>query len=350
MPGPVGRRGRPRHPDVLTPAEWRVLEHLREGITNAEIAVRLGITPDGVKYHVSNMLAKLGLPDRTALAAWQPRAARLEIPGRGVLRALFTLKVASILGGSVLIVGAAAALALAALSLLPGESDDTSQAIATPTPGPPAVGTVLHPASFVFTQSFWSSGRLPGDNRIGETRSTGRVWYRSPGQWRAESTIEHPPNPSITSAEVISGGRIWQWTSDTQTVQENPGSIPEPGDAGGKIGELSRFGATDMDALQALWRICYSPVYAGEETVAGRATLVFDLGATRCPSASAPDLNGPTRLWVDRETLFTLKSVVLATDGSVAMRSEISAIRYDVDLPDDLFQPLVAGQTPTLHP
>ena len=31
-------RGRPRHPDVLTPAEWRVLEQLREGGTNAEIA------------------------------------------------------------------------------------------------------------------------------------------------------------------------------------------------------------------------------------------------------------------------------------------------------------------------
>ena len=68
------RRGRPRHPDVLTPAEWRVLDALREGGTNAEIAARLGLSPDTVKTHISNMLAKLELRDRRALAAWRPDA------------------------------------------------------------------------------------------------------------------------------------------------------------------------------------------------------------------------------------------------------------------------------------
>lgn len=63
------RRGRPRHPDVLTPAEWRVLEALRDGGTNAEIGARLGITADGVKFHISNMLSKLGLRNRRDLAA-----------------------------------------------------------------------------------------------------------------------------------------------------------------------------------------------------------------------------------------------------------------------------------------
>lgn len=67
------RGGRPRHPDVLTPAEWRVLEELRRGGTNAEIAVRLGVSPDAVKYHTSNMLGKLGLDDRHELAGWQPK-------------------------------------------------------------------------------------------------------------------------------------------------------------------------------------------------------------------------------------------------------------------------------------
>jgi DNA-binding CsgD family transcriptional regulator len=64
-------RGRPPHPDVLTPAEWRVLKHVREGLPNAEIAVRLGISVNTVRVHVSNMLAKRELPDRQALAAWQ---------------------------------------------------------------------------------------------------------------------------------------------------------------------------------------------------------------------------------------------------------------------------------------
>ena len=70
------RRGRPRHPDVLTPAEWRVLEALRDGGTNADIAARLGLSADTVKYHISNMLAKLELRDRRALASWRPEERR----------------------------------------------------------------------------------------------------------------------------------------------------------------------------------------------------------------------------------------------------------------------------------
>lgn len=70
-------RGRPRHPEPLTPAEQRVLEHLRQGLTNVEIATRLGVSPETVKYHVANMLAKLGLRNRRELASWQPDRERV---------------------------------------------------------------------------------------------------------------------------------------------------------------------------------------------------------------------------------------------------------------------------------
>ena len=73
------RGGRPRHPDVLTPAEWRVLEALRDGGTNAEIGARLGLSLDTVKYHISNMLAKLELRDRRALASWHPDPERRRL-------------------------------------------------------------------------------------------------------------------------------------------------------------------------------------------------------------------------------------------------------------------------------
>jgi DNA-binding NarL/FixJ family response regulator len=51
-------RGRPRHDDILTPREWEVLELLREGLTNEEIAGRLGISFDTAKFHVSEILSK----------------------------------------------------------------------------------------------------------------------------------------------------------------------------------------------------------------------------------------------------------------------------------------------------
>jgi catechol 2,3-dioxygenase-like lactoylglutathione lyase family enzyme/DNA-binding CsgD family transcriptional regulator len=63
-------KGRPPHNDQLTPAEWRVAEGVRHGLTNPAIAKRLGISPDAVKFHVSSVLAKLGLPGRKALRQW----------------------------------------------------------------------------------------------------------------------------------------------------------------------------------------------------------------------------------------------------------------------------------------
>jgi DNA-binding CsgD family transcriptional regulator/catechol 2,3-dioxygenase-like lactoylglutathione lyase family enzyme len=64
------RRGRPAHDDVLTPAEWRIAHGIQHGMTNREIAARRGISLDAVKFHVSNVLAKLGLEDRKALRTW----------------------------------------------------------------------------------------------------------------------------------------------------------------------------------------------------------------------------------------------------------------------------------------
>ncbi len=64
------RRGRPPHDDLLTPAEWRTLNAVRHGLTNRQIAERRGISLDAVKYHVANIVAKLGVTDRAALKAW----------------------------------------------------------------------------------------------------------------------------------------------------------------------------------------------------------------------------------------------------------------------------------------
>ena len=143
------RRGRPRHPDVLTPAEWRVLDALREGGTNAEIAARLNLSLDTVKYHISNMLAKLELRDRRALASWRPEERR------GRLGALFTVPadvwavarpIAWVGAGTAavagVVVGVVAVVALVAVVLVTAGGDaDPPLAVApsptqTPTPSP----------------------------------------------------------------------------------------------------------------------------------------------------------------------------------------------------------------------
>ena len=65
------RRGRPPHPDVLTPAEWRIAHLVRHGAGNRRIARALGVSLDAVKYHVGNAVGKLGLGDRAELRRWR---------------------------------------------------------------------------------------------------------------------------------------------------------------------------------------------------------------------------------------------------------------------------------------
>ncbi|HEX8770883.1 MAG TPA: LuxR C-terminal-related transcriptional regulator [Acidimicrobiales bacterium] len=61
--------GRPPTPwESLTAAERQVVELVAEGLSNAEIADCLGLSPRTVQSHLRHLLAKLGLPTRTALA------------------------------------------------------------------------------------------------------------------------------------------------------------------------------------------------------------------------------------------------------------------------------------------
>jgi DNA-binding CsgD family transcriptional regulator len=66
-------RGRPRTPDILTPREWEVVDLLREGLSNREIAARLEISLGGAKFHVSEIISKLGVSTREEAASWRPR-------------------------------------------------------------------------------------------------------------------------------------------------------------------------------------------------------------------------------------------------------------------------------------
>jgi DNA-binding NarL/FixJ family response regulator len=68
------RPAAPPFPD-LTPREREVLDRLADGARNSEIAGQLGMTDKTVRNHVSAILMKLQVPDRTA-AAIKARDAR----------------------------------------------------------------------------------------------------------------------------------------------------------------------------------------------------------------------------------------------------------------------------------
>ncbi|MCA5892495.1 response regulator transcription factor [Isoptericola sp. NEAU-Y5] len=63
-PADTSRPARDAVVDSLTAREMQVLEQLAAGLSNAEIAEELVITPETVKTYVSRILGKLGLRDR----------------------------------------------------------------------------------------------------------------------------------------------------------------------------------------------------------------------------------------------------------------------------------------------
>jgi DNA-binding CsgD family transcriptional regulator len=70
--GAKGRAG-PRAAGLLTQREIEVLRLLGEGLTNAEIAARLFISPKTAEHHVSRIFAKLGMTKRSEAAAYAVR-------------------------------------------------------------------------------------------------------------------------------------------------------------------------------------------------------------------------------------------------------------------------------------
>ena len=76
--GPRRRKSEPWHP--LTVREFEVAQLIAAGMTNAELADELSISPKTASAHVEHILAKLGVARRTEIAAWTSSIATTPSP------------------------------------------------------------------------------------------------------------------------------------------------------------------------------------------------------------------------------------------------------------------------------
>ncbi len=206
---------------------------------------------------------------------------------------------------------------------------------ATPAPPSSTVGTVL---SFVLTETAVSQRLDAAGAAIGETRDETQRWYQAPDRWRSETTDTYTPRTpaggqaSRTAWTLVSDGATL-WRAQGNDVQINRADARQDGVADLRYRNQYGQSATNLDSLLAAARSCYTPTVQSDERVAGWVAYVIDLGPTKCPSADGAQYNGKRRLWVDRETFFTLKDVTYAAhDGHAIATREVTSVQYNAPI------------------
>ena len=240
------RGGRPRHPDVLTPAEWRVLEALREGGTNAEIGARLGISADAVKYHVSNMLGKLDLPDRRALAAWRPEERRGRLPAWFAVPAALAyvarplvwvgLGTAAAVGVTVTVV--AAVVAVGVLLVVVG-GDGEAPSVALPPVAAPDATSTLSPTPTIAPTPTPTPAALAAASPTG-TPAPERTGTATPAPAMTPAPTPEPtptPTPEPTPTPAAEPAPTTTQDADSPVTPTVPGPAPPPCERGTAVPE-----------------------------------------------------------------------------------------------------------------
>jgi DNA-binding CsgD family transcriptional regulator len=167
----MNKRGRPPHPDPLTPREWEVLKFLRQRLSNEQIAERLGITLRTAKFHVSEILSKLAVETREQAAAWQPE----EAPSQA--RRWLAWPLIARIASALIMVAAVAGLGLLALGVLRTSGDGRNESNPQ---GPARIESISPGSGTIGTQVvIRGSGFDVSGNDIGFTLGAGGTAYQS---------------------------------------------------------------------------------------------------------------------------------------------------------------------------
>lgn len=215
------QRGRPRHPDLLTPREWEVLSLVREGLSNREIGDRLGVSRDGIKYHISQILLKLGVSTREEAAAWQPAAPQ---PTAVASRFSRVSRIALIGVAGAVLAGVVALGGAVAYSELSGGNDSTSAPGEVLGGGPPTASPDAIPTP---SPDGTLAPQLAADGSLGSVVyvKDGNLWVVDLDTGEDELLLGTTPLERLLALDPIQGRLVAEypaWSADGQWIRLKP--------------------------------------------------------------------------------------------------------------------------------
>ena len=332
-----------RNEQQLNQRQRQVLDLLVAGRTNGEIGEALGITLDGAKWNVSEILGKLGLESREEAAEyWRLRIRRTSpIPA---LRGLFGLGAQKWVAGT-------AAVALVGLTLMgllsksddtkPGElppfylearfeSEDSSRTIGTSIAAQASPGASVHREGVV------------------------RWWQQDADNARIEIEAIEPAEDDSLSVIVVDGENQTYYRSTTNTYTRAPlFDFPDDLKIRRRPWNMSTFlgpWAIEVSSLEEMLEQLrgdgdggLDARISGSETVLGRRTTIIELspvssghstswsaGDGRTPVSQSSE-SGTSRIWVDEERFVIMKHVV--EDDVQSYSFEITRLDWETKVP-----------------
>ncbi len=167
------------------------------------------------------------------------------------------------------------------------------------------------------------------------TPLTFRTWVRDQQHFREDVESVDPVSGRDQTASLIRNGDIvWSvYTRGDGTVQAVFGS---PGELSIIVGVGGPFEVTATSlstVLRDLEQGCAKATLRGEEIVLGRKAHLIDVANNSSEMCSF----GHTVLWLDAESLLTLKAETLSQDGQVQWDFVVTEFEYRPSIGDEVF-------------